>query len=274
MRTVRVAAIAIVSVLAAFPQDAPQAASQVASGSAPQDAPAFEVASVKLTNPDRVGSTFNFAPGEVQIGGGTLRGIIEMAYGLRTFQILGGPRWLDADRYDISAKNDLALKNLSKEQRNIEMRRRLQTLLADRFQLNVHHETREAPEYRLVVAKGGSRLKEPDFGTGDGINAGCGVMKGTRTTMSNLAMVLSRQMERPVLDKTGLSGRYDFELNYTPENGCGSRQPDGGAVNSEALSYRPSIFTAIQEQLGLKLEAIRGPVEVIVIDSVEKPEPN
>ena len=262
MATLRVSTIAIFSVFAAFAQGAAQ------------ESPAFEVASVRPTDPGRVGSTFNFAPGELQIGGGTFRKIMEMAYDLRTFQILGGPAWVDADRYDISAKNDLALKGLSQEQRGTEMRRRLQTLLADRFQLKVHRETREWPEYTLVVARGGARLKEPDSGVGNGINSGCGVMKGTRTTMSNLAMVLSRQMERPVLDRTGLSGLYDFEMNYTPDNGCGSRQPDGGTANSETLTDRPSIFTAIQEQLGLKLESIKGPVEVIVIDSVEKPEPN
>jgi bla regulator protein BlaR1 len=274
MKSLPVATIAIFNALAAFGQGAPEPAFQVASVPAPQGSPTFEVASVKPTNPNRVGSTFNFAPGEVQIGGGTLRRIMEMAYDLRTFQILGGPGWLDSDRYDISAKNDAALKDLSKEQRTTEMRRRLQTLLADRFQLKVHRETREWPEYALIVAKGGARLKESDSGSGDGISTDCGVMKGTRTTMSNLATVLSRQVERPVLDRTGLSGRYDFEMSYTPDSGCGSRPPDGGTTNIDTLTDRPSIFTAIQEQLRLKLEPIKGPVDVIVIDRVEKPEPN
>ena len=124
-------------------------------------------------------------------------------------------------------------------------------------------ETRQWAEYALVVAKGGSKLKEPDAGLGDGINRGCGVMKGTRTTMSNLAMVLPRQLERPVLDRTGLGGRYDFELSYTPESGCGARQPDGIAANGDPLTDRPSPFTAIQDQLGL-----------IVTDRTEKPEAN
>ena len=275
MKPLRVTAVALFGAFAAFAQSAQQAAFQVASVPAPQESPAFEVASVRPTDPSRVGSTFNFAPGELQIGGGTLRRIMEMAYDLRTFQILGGPAWLDTDRYDISAKNDAALKDLGKEQRGAEMRRRLQTLLADRFQLKVHRETREWPEYTLVMAKGGVRLKEPDAGLGNGISMDrCGTMKGTRTTMSNLAMVLSRQLERPVLDKTGLNGLYDFEMNYMPDSGCGSRQPDGGTTNNETLTDRPSIFTAIQEQLGLKLESVKGPVEVIVIDRVEKPEPN
>ncbi len=270
MKPLHAATIAIFGVLAAFAQNLQQAASVPAR----QDSPAFEVASVKPTDPGRVGSTFNFAPGELQIGGGTLRKVLEMAYDLRTFQILGGPAWLDSDRFDITAKNDAALKDLSKEQRGTEMRRRLQTLLAGRFQVQVHRETREWPEYALVVAKGGNRLKEPDNGEGNGINAGCGAMRGTRATMSDLAMVLSRQMERPVLDKTSLSGRYDFGMSYTPDGGCGSRPPDGGTANSDTLTDRPSIFTAIQEQLGLKLESIKGQVEVIVVDRAEKPEPN
>lgn len=261
MKLLLVTCIAMFSVRASVAQRAPQA-------------PEFEAASVKPTNPNRAGSTFNFAPGEVQIGGGTLRRIMEMAYDLRTFQILGGPAWLDADRYDISAKNDAALKDLSKEQRATEMRRRLQTLLADRFRLKVHRETREWPEYALVVAKGGPRLKEPDSGIGDGISTDCGLMKGTRTTISNLAMVLSRQVGRPVLDQTGLGGRYDFEMSYAPDNGCGSRPPDGVTIIGHSLTDRPSLFTVIQEQLGLKLQSIKGPVEVIVIDRAVKPEPN
>jgi uncharacterized protein (TIGR03435 family) len=262
MKPLRVTTIALFSALAVFGQGAQQLA------------PAFEVASVKPTNPSRGGSTFNFAPGELQIAGGTLRRILEMAYDLRTFQILGGPGWLDADRYDISAKNAAALKDLSKEQRIAEMRRGLQTVLADRFQLQVHPETREMTEYTLVVGKGGSKLNEPDSGVNEGISMDCGVMKGTRTTMSNLAVVLSRQVERPVLDRTGLSGRYNFEMKYMPEGGCGSRRPGEGSSSSETLPDRPSIFTAIQEQLGLKLGAIKGPVEVIVIDHVEKPQAN
>ena len=202
-----------------------------------------------------------------------MRSIIEMAYDLRTFQILGGPRWLDADRYDITAKNDAALQSLSHPERVKEMRLRLQNLLADRFQLQVHRETREMPEYTLVVAKNGSKLKEPDAATvGDGISTNCGVMKGTRTTLSNLVVTLSRQLGRPVLDHTGLSARYDFEMTFAPESGCGSRQADG--TNPDATLDRPSIFTAVQEQLGLKLEPIKGPVEVIVIDRVEKPDAN
>ena len=99
-------------------------------------------------------------------------------------------------------------------------------------------------------------------------------MKGTRARMTTLSMVLSRQLQHPVLDHTNLTGIYDFEMTFAPESGCGSRQPEGGTPAEEAPPERASIFTAIQEQLGLKLESVRGSVEVIVIDRVEKPDPN
>ena len=260
MKPFSVTTVAVLSALAGLAQSQQQAA--------------FEVVSVKFTDPSGTRSTFNFAPGELQVVGRTLRQIMEGAYDLRTFQVLGGPAWVDGDRYDISAKNDASWKDLGKEERSAEMRRALQAVLAERFQVKFHRETRDFPEFPLVVAKGGSKLKEADDGLGNGISMSCGVMKGTRTTMSNFAMVLSRQMARPVLDKTGLSGRYDFELSYEPDGGCGSHQSDGITSNSDILPERPSIFTAIQERLGLKLQAIKGPVQVIVIDHVEKPEPN
>lgn len=259
MKPLRVTSVAILSAIAAL---------------AWAEHAAFEVVSVKLTNPDNPRITLNFAPGELQIIGKTLRQIMEGAYDLRTFQIIGGPAWLNGERYDISAKNDASWKELGREERSARMRQALQTVLADRFHVKFHRKTRELPEYTLVASKGGSKLKEADGGVGNGISMTCGVMKGTRTTMSNLVMVLSRQMGRPVLDRTGLSGRCDFELVYEPDGGCGSHQSDGITSNSDILVERPSIFTALQERLGLKLQAIKGPVEVIVIDSVEKPEPN
>lgn len=273
MQPPRITTIAIFGTLAALAQIAQQSASDLASQPATQEPPAFEAASVKPTDPSRGGSTFNFAPGQLQISGGTLRRILEMAYDLRTFQILGGPAWLDADRFDISATNDAALKNLNQQERAPQMRLRLQTLLTDRFQLKVHRETREMTEYALVAAKSGSKLKQ-SVGEGNGISTNCGVMTGTRTTMSNLAVVLSRQLGRPVLDRTDLSERYDFEIRFTPETGCGSRPPDADASKSDSLPDSPSIFAAIQEQVGLKLESFKGPVEVIIIDHAAKPDAN
>jgi uncharacterized protein (TIGR03435 family) len=242
-----------------------------------EQAPTFEVASVKASNPNNSSSTFNFVLAELEITGGTLRSIMETTYNLRTFQILGGPRWMDADRYDITAKNahdDPALQGLSQEDRVKESRRRLQTLLAERFQLKAHRETRELPEYALVVAKNGFKLKGADPSLpGGGTSTNCGVMKGTRATMANLAVVLSRQLSQPVIDRSNLTARYDFELAWSPDTGCGSR-PSNAAAAADDPADRPSLFTALQEQLGLKLEAIKGPVEVVVVDHAEKPDAN
>jgi uncharacterized protein (TIGR03435 family) len=263
MKRARLTIIAICGAVSAFSQDVRQGA-----------LPVFEAASVKPADPNSADSSFHFGSGALRIEGGTLRRILEMAYNLRTFQILGGPAWLDADRYDIVAKSDAALTDVSREQRYSEMRQRLQTLLADRFRLKVHREIREWPEYALTAAKDGPRLAAPEPGANNGIKTGCGVLKGTGATMSDLVMMLSRQMDRPVLDRTTLTERYDFEMNYSPDSGCGSRFSEAGAGDARPLTDRPSIFTAIQEQLGLKLESIKGPVEVIVVDRAERPGPN
>jgi len=240
-------------------------------------APSFEVASVKPGDPNNSGSSFNFTRAGLEIRGGTLRGIMETAYDVRTFQILGGPGWMDADRYDITAKNatdDPALKDLSQQERVKEIRRRLQTLLAQRFQLQAHRETRDLPEYALVVSKNGVKLREGDPPLpGGGTSTNCGVMKGTRATIANLAVVLSRQLSRPVIDRTNLTGKYDFELVWLPDTGCGSR-PTEATPGADVVPDRPSIFTALQEQIGLKLEGIKGPVEVVVVDRAEKPDAN
>jgi len=253
-------------------------ASQTAPEPAADSQPAsnFEAASVKLSNPDKNFSTFNFVPSGLEITGGTLRKIMETAYDVRTFQILGGPAWMDADRYDIIAKNahdDAALQSLSQQDRIKETRRRLQMLLAQRFQLKMHRETRDLSEYSLGIAKKGIKFREADTGRpGGGTSTNCGVMKGTATTMTNLAVVLSRQLNRPVIDNTHLTGRYDFELVWLPDVGCGSGSAETTEASGEAPD-RPSIFTALQE-LGLKLDATKGPAEVVVVDHAEKPEGN
>src|ERR1022692_2211576 len=222
-------------------------------------APAFEVASVKPTNPNKGGSTFSFNGGAgVTIEGGTLLRIMETAYDVRIFQIQGGPGWIDSERYDISAKNaddDPVMKLPTVQERVKAARVKLQTLLAERFQLKVHRETKELPEYALVVAKNGSKMKEITDLPQAGISSNCGRMTGTRTTMANFVVLLSRQLGRPVLDRTGLPGRYDFLLTYTPDIGSCSQPAEGRGSEAVNPGDGPSIFTAIQEQLGLKLEA-------------------
>ena len=231
-------------------------------------APAFEVASVKPSPADARGVTFQFVPGGLRVGNGTLRGIIEMAYDVRDFQISGGPRWLDSDRYDIDAKaaaDDPGPHSTNQAERIQATRARLRTLLAQRFQLQVRRDTKELPVLALEVAKNGSKLTEGEAGGANlGIRSGCGFMVGTRATMANLVWALSRNLALPVHDRTELPGSYNFQLHWTPEAGPCPEADENG----------PDLFTALQRQLGLRLESTRGPVEVVVVVRVEKPEAN
>jgi uncharacterized protein (TIGR03435 family) len=242
--------------------------------------PTFEIASVKPSNPDARGSTYGFAPrGGLNVINGTLKGIIEMAYDVRDFQVSGGPGWIDSDRYDISTKNaldDPLMRITDRQERNKEARRRLQTLLAERFQLKVHRETKDLSEYALSVERRGLKIKEVADAPATGIRSRCGQLNGTKTTMTNLALTLAGELGRPVVDRTGLSGKYDFQLVWTPETRPCAQQPtDIGSPEAVASpSDGPSIFTALQEQLGLKLDAVKGPVEIIVVDHAEKASAN
>jgi uncharacterized protein (TIGR03435 family) len=222
----------------------------------------------------------------------SLKMLIQGAYGIREDLISGAPSWADSARFDIDAKvagSDVeALKKLTPEQRRL----MLQPLLADRFKLKVHTETKELPVYELVLAKGGSKLKEatpgdtyangikgPDgVGRGGMMRVGRGQLTAQAVPISNLANMLSTQLHRSVLDKTGLTGKYDLELNWTPDPGAEPmfKGPDLGQHSSDNApdSSGPTIFTALQEQLGLKLQSARGPVETIVIDHVEMPSEN
>jgi uncharacterized protein (TIGR03435 family) len=235
---------------------------------------AFDAASVRPGAPDDVrGSTFEFPPGGLKVTNGTLIGIIESAFEVRDFQILGAPGWAKSDRYNIVARS-------ASGDGSVEIsatRRKLQTLLSQRFQLKAHHETRDLPIYVLTTAKAGSKLKEENASnTPAGIHWTCGQMTGTRTSMANLTTYLSRELGRPVLDRTGLLGHYDFHVDWTPDSGpcAGSAPDDAGPRAVVSPLSGPSLFTALREELGLKLESTKGPVEVIVIDSVEKPDHN
>jgi uncharacterized protein (TIGR03435 family) len=224
----------------------------------------FEAASVKPSQPGAVGSTFEFlSGGGLRIANGSLRQILETAYDIRDFQILGGPGWLNSDRYDILAKGGAAE---AKDEKTA-TRLKLRTLLAERFHLKAHNETAEVPVYTLLIAKNGSKLSagaEGGVSTPAGIQSGCGQMTGTHTTMANLTVYLTRQLHRPVVDQTGLGGKYDFQIQWTPDEG-----PCPGATGDA-----PSLFTALQENLGLRLESGKGPQDVLVIDSAQRPEAN
>jgi len=254
--------------------------------------PAFDVVSVKPNKSNSgmvrvMGKPDGYAASNV-----SLKMLIQGAYGIREDLISGAPSWADSARFDIDAKvagSDIdALKKLSPEQRRL----LLQPLLADRFKLKIHTETKQLPVYELVLAKGGSKLKEatagdtyangikgPDgVGRGGMMRFGPGQLTAQAVPLTTLANMLSQQLHRTVLDKTGLTGKYDLELTWTPEQGADPmfKGAEGSPQRGDAApdSSGPSIFTALQEQLGLRLQSAKGPVETLVIDHVEMPSEN
>ena len=197
-----------------------------------------------------------------------LRDLIQFAYNLPDSQILGGSAWLDSIMFDIDAKSDPSvdaqIHGLPTEQARHQKQLMVQALLADRFQLKIHQETRQLPIYALVVAKGGPKF-QPSKINGTTIDRGRAYLHvaGSDETIDLLARELARQLGRIVRNQSGLSGRYDLSLRWTPDD-----------VTASSPDAPPDIFTAIQEQLGLKLESAKGPVPVLVIDSAEMPSAN
>lgn len=254
--------------------------------------PAFDVVSVKPNKSDSGMVRIMAKPDGYAASNVSLKMLIQNAYGIREDLISGAPSWADSARFDIDAKvagSDVdALKKLSPEQRRLVLR----PLLADRFKLKIHTETKQLPVYELVVAKGGSKLKEATagdtyangikgldgVGRGGLMRVGRGQLTAQAVPMTSLANMLSQQLQRTVLDKTGLTGKYDLELTWTPDQGADPmfKGPEGSPQRGDAApdSSGPSIFTALQEQLGLKLQSAKGPVETLVIDHVEMPSEN
>ncbi len=211
----------------------------------------------------------------------SLKALIMLAYELKSdAQLEGVPSWVSSEQFAIEAKEDHAVveaeKNLTREQRGRNMELRVRALLEDRFKLTVKHVTKELPVYELVVAKGGPKLTptSQDKRQGISIREGRGKITASGIRMSDLVGDLSHKPEtgnRLVVDKTGLTGRYDAVLTWTPDDLAAA--PSGSAALA-AADAGPSLFTALQEQLGLKLQAGKAPVETIVVEHVEHPSEN
>ena len=253
--------------------------------------PEFEVASIKLNKSGDMRMMVRPSPGgRFTVTNVPMQFVVTMAYRIKDFQLSGAPPWLMAERYDIEAK---AEGNPSFDA----MLPMLQTLLEDRLQLKIHRESKELQVYSLVVAKAGKlheaegecgprptglppppepgKLPTPPCG---GFFMFPGHLGGQKVAIAQLIDPLSRFTDRTVLDKTGLTGKYDISLDYTPEQGQFQAPPGGAPPGLPPLPpidpNGPSLFTALQEQLGLKLESQKGPVEMIVIDHVERPSDN
>jgi bla regulator protein blaR1 len=238
--------------------------------------PAYRVISIRLNQSEGkiLQSRVLFTTGEINLTGVTLRALIHFAYGVGDHQISGGPNWLNSARYDIEAKTDKAvadeMRNLSAVQRKIADQRMLQGLLAEQFKLRLHSETKELPEYALVVAENGPKLS-PAPAKGGLNHMGPGKLTANGAAISFLAEQLSWQpgINRTVLDETGLKGHYNFTLQWNPDE-----NQAGNSSVSPFESSGTSIFAALQEQLGLKLKPRSGPVQVLVIDHAEQPVEN
>jgi uncharacterized protein (TIGR03435 family) len=244
----------------------------------------FEVASVK---PHKAGDD-----GRVSISitpGGHWRAtnvpvimLLNIAFDLRPGQLSGAPSWVTSERYDIDAKLG---EGASASLKPGEDKPYLQALLASRFGLKYRNESKEMPVYALVVGKGGPKMKESNPEERSNIRMGRGNLSMTKIGMDMFVRELSRQVGKVVLNETGLTGEYKFELSFTPENGPpppgagGPGGPGGGPGGPEGPGPAPggdapTVFTAVQEQLGLKLDARKAPVQLFIIDKLEKPEEN
>ncbi len=216
-------------------------------------APRFEVASVRPSQPGVDGTAILCESGRFTVYHNTLKSLIQLAWRVRDVQVTGGPGWIDSDQFYIAAKGDPAATDN-------QCGAMVQALLMDRSKLTLQRETRQLPVYGLVVDPKGPKFHASAASARPDMTGGPGQLKATKISTGILAQSLSRQLDRPVLDLTGLTGRYDFALEWTPEG--------------DTAGAGPSIFTAMQEQLGLRLETKTGPVETLVIEHVEKPKEN
>jgi uncharacterized protein (TIGR03435 family) len=253
---------------------------------APAVTPVFEIASVKENHSGRLGTDgFQVSHGSLTARNVSLKMLIQAAYHLQSDQVAGGPAWLGSDRYDILAKG---MEDAAEQ----EVYSMLQPLLTERFNLVAHTVTRDLPLYSLEVGKGGTKLPRRDGGDCGAISVTpttqleCGAigtagtsqrgwMTGRGVSPGAIADALSGFAGRMVVDRTGLRGNFDLNLSWTESGAQGPASRNGEEPRAVDVSELPgSIFTAVQEQLGLKLVAAKGPVQVFVIDRAEKPSGN
>jgi uncharacterized protein (TIGR03435 family) len=288
----------------------------------------YEVATIKAYKPGagegpgmmRVG--IMNAPDGFSASGATMQMLVGVAYGIQNFQIIGAPDWFESDRFEINAKMENsvadALAKLSQDDRTLARQKMLQALLADRFKLTIHRDTKELSAYTLTIGKNGTKLVEAPAvdpastasasagGVGTGGRGGPGgpgsggpgrggmqvtgspgglTLNSGAVPMVAFVRLLSQFLRAPVIDNTGLKGFYEIKMTFTPDNfgsggGPGFAAPPPSAPNGAAPPdpstepAGPTLLIAVQEQLGLKLEKSKGPVEMIVIDRVEKASDN
>jgi uncharacterized protein (TIGR03435 family) len=222
--------------------------------------PAFEVASIKTNRSGGGGSSIRSSVGRITMENVPMKKVTLWAYGIPDDRgyALSGPDWLTTERYDIQA-------TFPADTPPQQVRQMTQALLAERFKLALHRESRQLPIYALVVGKNGPKIHAVEDGQG-GTRGGPGRLEATKIPMQKLADLLARLTGQQVVDATNLKGLFDFTLEWSPEE-TQKMTPEGGVA---AGPSGPSIFSALQEQLGLKLEGRKGPVEILVVDHIEK----
>lgn len=265
----------------------------------------YDVASIKPSLPPTGGGMMMVGMRETPDGlvatNAPLMFLVQSAYRVNSFEISGAPSWLNSDRYDVDARMDGsvvdALEKLTVDERKLARRKMLQVLLADRMKLVVHQDFKEVQIFSLVIAKNGPKLQESKpaaapangaSGAAGGRGPGGGMSTGSEdgmrastfreTTISYLASWLTLNLRTRVVDKTGLTGVYDFKLKWAPERSRSAvpagDAPTGQPAVTSSDPTGPTLLDAVQDQLGLKLESGKGPVDIIVIDHIEKPSGN
>jgi uncharacterized protein (TIGR03435 family) len=238
----------------------------------PKADPSFEVSTIKPSKPDAPGKLFVVQPGgKFRTLNFTLGEMISTAYGVQAKQVIGAPDWVWTEKFDVQATPDTPGMP-SRDQ----LMGEVQKLMADRFQLKFHRDKREMSALLLTVAKGGPKLKASDNPAGlPGLFfGGVGVLNVSNAHIFEFTGLMQQAvLDRPIVDQTGLTGKYDFMLKWTPDE-AQLAQMGMKAPATEAADAPPNLFTAMQEQLGLKLESGKAPVDVLVLDKVEQPSAN
>jgi len=226
--------------------------------------PDWEVATVRPGDPNGTIAHINISGRHVMVENEPVEVMLRFAYGVQHSQIVGAPEWVKTERWDVTGVPDAEGKPDLPQFQSM-----MRKLLAERFGLKLHREQREMPAFALTVAKGGPKLEksagDPNGGPGsDGsVSNGVETHRYTNASMPELALMLMIYGDRPIVDRTGLQGRYDIQLRWARD--------EAAATGTDAP---PGLFTAMQEQLGLKLEAVKAPADVLVVDKVERPSAN
>jgi uncharacterized protein (TIGR03435 family) len=237
--------------------------------------PAFEVATIRPSDPARREQIITLSGAEVITTNETVHDLINLAYWLHPKQLTGGPAWTESDKYDMAGKPD------APGQPNVDqMKVMIQKLLADRFQLKFHFEKRDLSAYAVRIAKSGAKITTSQFdpkglpGWNFGRTAAGTTLTFRNSPMSQVTAILQNFLDQPVVDQSGLSERYDFTLTFTLDAAQAARLGGIPAPAADNPDAAPDLFTAFQQQLGLKLESTKAPVDVMVIDKVERPSEN